>query len=78
MPAIDELKVLYNIQETINPKITSAGGVAVYYYYYLSSTEYASNGVYILDMENGQVHSNPNAISKDAGIDRYVRGIAKF
>lgn len=78
MPAIDELKTLYNIQGTINPKITSTGGVAVYYYYYFSSTEYASNGAYIIDMETGIVHSNPNAMSKSSGSDRYVRGIAKF
>lgn len=78
MPAIDELKTLYNIQGTINPKITSTGGVAVYYYYYFSSTEYASNGAYIIDMETGVVHSNPNAMSKSSGSDRYVRGIAKF
>lgn len=78
MPAIDELKVLYNIQGTINPKITSAGGVAVYYYYYLSSSEYASNGAYILNMEDGTVYSNPNFMSKGYGSDRYVRAVARF
>lgn len=79
MPAIDELKTLYNIQGTINPKITSVGGVAVSVYYYLSSSEYASNGAYILDMKYGTVYSNPNFMSKGGyGTDRFVRGIAKF
>lgn len=79
MPAIDELKTLYNIQGTINPKITSAGGIAVYYYYYLSSTEYASNGAYIIDLENGIVYSDPNAMNKSSYASYiFVRGIAKF
>lgn len=79
MPAIDELKTLYNIQGTINPKITSAGGTAVYFFYYLSSTEYASNGAYVIDLEDGTVYSSPNAMNKSSSTSTiYVRGIAKF
>ena len=51
MPAIDELKTLYNIQGTINPKITYAGGAAVSFWYYISSTEISIQQAAIIDMD---------------------------
>jgi hypothetical protein len=78
MPAIDELKTLYNVLASVNPKITACGGTEFTYFYYYSSTEFASNGAHLINPESGQVISIPQAFSKAYGNDRCVRAVMKF
>lgn len=77
MPAIDELKTLYNIQGTINPKITYAGGAAVSFWYYISSTEISIQQAAIIDMDNGSTTNYP-VNKNNVNNSTYIRVIAKF
>lgn len=73
MPNLRQLEVIYKNKEVLNKAFIAAGGEALDDdAHYWSSTEYNSNGAWLLNMTNGGRYSN----TKD--YNYYVRPVLAF
>ena len=72
LPALNELKVIYNNKSTLNATLSSIGGTQFGTSYYWSSTEYDRSHAYYLDFSSG---SSDHHYKIDSG---YVRAVRKL